>query len=189
MKERIAEASPRFKARMAGVFYLFNILTGALAISASGRLGVAANLIAAACYIAVTLLFYYIFKPVDRSLSLLAAFFSLVGCTIGVLGAFHLAPPHINNLVFFGFYCLLVGYLIFKSNFLPRIFGVFMAFGGLGWLTFLSPSLANHLSPYNLVPGILGEGLLTLWLVVMGVNVQRWKEQASAAGRVTNRSK
>jgi hypothetical protein len=47
MKERIAEASPRFKARMAGVFYLFNILTGALALSASGRLGVAANLVAA----------------------------------------------------------------------------------------------------------------------------------------------
>jgi hypothetical protein len=126
---------------------------------------------------------------VNRSLSLLAAFFSLVGCAIGILGTFHLAPPHIKNLVFFGFYCLLVGYLIFKSSFLPRIFDAFMAFGGLDWLTFLSPSLANFLSPYNLVPGILGEGLLTLWLLVTGVNVQRWKEQAGAVGRVTNHSK
>src|SRR6266545_208048 len=45
-----------------------------------------------------------------------------------------------------------------------------------------SPPLANHLSPYNMVPGILGEGSLTFWLLVNGVNVQRWKEQASAAG-------
>jgi hypothetical protein len=180
MMERIGEASPCLKARIAGVFYLLNIATGALALFASGRLGVAANLIAAMCYIAVTLLFYDIFKPVNRGLSLLAAFISLVGCALGALGAFHLAPPHINNLVFFGFYCLLIGYLIFRSTFLPRILGVLMAIGGLGWLTFLSPVLANYLSPYNLAPGILGEGALTLWLLVKGVNVQRWKDLEAA---------
>jgi len=112
---------------------------------------------------------------------LLAAFFSLVGCAIGPLSLIHLAPSHINPLVFFGFYRLLIGYLIFRSTFLPRILGVLMAIAGLGWLTFLSPPLANHLSPYNLAPGILGEGLLTLWLLAIGVNEQRWKEQASAA--------
>jgi hypothetical protein len=181
MMKQIAEASPRFKARIAGVFYLLNILTGALALFARGRLGVAANLFAAACYIAVTLLFYQIFKPVNRSLSILAALFSLVGCAIGALSLFHLSPPHINNLVFFGFYCLLIGYLIFRSTFLPRFLGVLMAIGGLGWLTFLSTPLANYLSPYNLAPGILGEGALTLWLLVMGVNAQRWNEQAGAA--------
>jgi hypothetical protein len=182
MMERIAEASPRLKARIAGVFYLLTFLTGGAALFVRGRLGSAAGLIAGACYIAVTLLFYDIFKPVNRSLSLLAAFFSLVGCAIGALSPFHLAPPHINNLVFFGFYCLLIGYLIFRSTFLPRILGVLMAIGGLGWLTFLSPPLANYLSPYNLAPGILGEGSLTLWLLVVGVNEQRWKEQAGAAG-------
>lgn len=57
-------------------------------------------------------------RPVNRSLSLLAAFFSLVGCAIGVLNLFHLAPFRISPLVFFGFYCLLIGYLIFKSTFL-----------------------------------------------------------------------
>jgi hypothetical protein len=193
MMERIAQVSPRFKARIAGVFYLLNILTGAFALVFVGRglivYGDAANLIAASSYIIVTLLFYDIFKPVNRSLSLLAVFFSLVGCGIGALGPFHLAPSHINNLIFFGFYCLLIGYLIFRSTFLPRILGVLMAIGGLGWLTFLSPPLANYLSPYNLAPGILGEGALTLWLLVVGVNVQRWMEQAGAAGRVTNHSK
>jgi hypothetical protein len=85
-------------------------------------------------------------------------------------------------LVFFGVYCLLIGYLIFRSAFLPRILGVPMVFAGLGWLTFLSPPLANYLSPYILVLGFLAELSLMLWLLVMGVNVQRWKEQTSAAG-------
>jgi hypothetical protein len=181
MIERIAEASPRFKARMAGVFYLLNIVTGAFALFVRGSLGFAGILVASACYVGVTLLFYDMFKPVNRSLSLLAAFLSLAGCTIGVLSPFHLAPSYINSLVFFGFYCLLIGYLIFRSTFLPRILGVLMAFGGLGWLTFLSPQLGNYLSPHNMFPGVLGEGALTVWLLVVGVNAQRWSEQASAA--------
>ncbi len=178
MTERIAEASPRFKARIAGVFYLLTFLTGGFALFVRGRLGFAADLTSTASYIAVTLLFYDLFKPVSRSLSLLAAFFSLVGCAMGVLNLFHLAPFRISPLVFFGFYCLLIGYLIFRSTFLPRTLGALMAFGGLGWLTFLSRPLANDLSPYNLGPGILGEGALTLWLLVVGVNVPRWREQA-----------
>ena len=64
---------------------------------------------------------------------------------------------------------------------MPRILGGLMALAGLGWLTFLSPPLASHLSPYNLVLGFLAELSLCLWLLVMGVNVQRWKEQASTA--------
>jgi hypothetical protein len=169
----------RLRARIAGVFYLLTFLTGGVALFIRGRLGLVAGLTAGACYIAVTLLFYYIFKPVNRSLSLLAALFSLVGCAMGPLSLFHLVPSRINSLVFFGFYCLLIGYLIFRSTFLPRILGVLMAFAGLGWLTFLSPPLANHLSPYIFAPGILGEGALTLWLLVMGVNEQQWKEETA----------
>jgi hypothetical protein len=159
MMERIAEASPRFRARIAGVLYLLTMVTGILVLKfvTGGRQWLVTNLIATACYIAVTLLFYYIFKPVNRSLSLLAAFFSLAGCAIGVLSLFHLARFGISPLVFFGFYCLLIGYLIFRSIFLPRILGVLMAFGGLGWLTFLSPPLASHLSPTFLPPASSGK--------------------------------
>jgi hypothetical protein len=178
--------SPRSKARLAGVFYLLTFLTGGVALFVRGRLGLAAGLIAGACYIAVTLLFYGIFKPVNRSLSLVAASISLVGCAIGPLSRFHLAP-HISPLVFFGCYCLPIGYLIFSSTFLPRILGVLMAFAGLGWLTFLSPPLANHLSPYVFAPGILGEGALTLWLLVIGVDVPRWQERADAAAASASR--
>jgi Domain of unknown function (DUF4386) len=235
MTKRITETSPCPSARITGVVYLLYFLTAVLgefflkglvvdgdaAATANNilahqslfRLGLATGLIATACYIAVTALFYDLFKPVNRGLSLLAAFFSLVGCAILAFASlFQLAPlvvlggsqylsvfkveqlralalmflglnTQANNIcvVFFGIYCLLIGYLIFKSTFLPRILGVLMALAGLGWLTFLSPPLANHLSPYNLVLGFLAELLLMLWLLVRGVNVQRWKEQASAA--------
>ncbi len=182
--ERIAESSLRPRARITGVVYLLYFLT---AISAEvfigrGRLVLydAVSLISHAFYIAVTLLFYYLFKPVNRSLSLLAALFSLAGCANDLLDLFHLAPYRINSLVFFGPYCLLLGYLIFRSTFLPRILGVLMALAGVGWLIFLSP-LANQLSTYLKVLGFLSEMSLMLWLIVKGVNVQKWKERARAA--------
>jgi len=235
LTERFAEASPRPGARTTGVVYLLYFLTAILGefslrgLVVSGdaaatannilahltlfRLGLASGLIATACYIAVTAFFYGLFKPVNRNLSLLAAFFSLVGCAILAFASlFRLAPLVVLGggqylsvfkveqlralaflllelygqsfnicLVFFGLFDLLIGYLIFRSTFLPRVLGVPMAFAGLGWLTFLYPPLANYLSPYILVLGFLAELLLMLWLLVMGVNVQRWKEQASAA--------
>ena len=85
-------------------------------------------------------------------------------------------------LVFFGVFQLLIGYLIFRSTFLPRILGALIALGGLGWLTFLSPPLATSLLTYLMVLGILAELPLMLWLLVMGVNGERWNEQARAAG-------
>jgi hypothetical protein len=71
-----------------------------------------------------------------------------------------------------------------QVDFLPRILGALTAIAGLCWLTLMSPALANYLSPYSLASALLVEGLAMLWLLVMGVNVQRWKEQASAAGEL-----
>jgi hypothetical protein len=177
----IAETSPRFKARMAAAFFLLTMLTAAfteLFVRISGKLNFVADIAAGAVEIAgmvaVTLLFYAIFKPVNRRLSFLAAAVNLVALTFEAFQIVNIGP------VFGGSYCLLIGYLIFKSTFLPRILGVPMAFAGLGWLTFFSTPLANRLSPYNLAAGILGEGLVILWLLVMGVNAQRWQEQARA---------
>jgi hypothetical protein len=182
--ERITESSPRLTARIAGVFYLLNIATAPIAFYGSSRprLAFAASIAATASYVAVTVLFYYLFRPVNRNLSLVAALFSLAGCAVGELGARHLAAIPINPLVFFGFYCLLIGYLILISTFLPRILGALMAIAGLAWLTFVSPRLADSLSPYVYYPGGIGEGLLTLWLLAMGVNAERWKEQAGVTG-------
>jgi hypothetical protein len=84
-------------------------------------------------------------------------------------------------LVFFGAWCLLIGYLIFRSTFLPRVLGVLLAVSGLGWVTYLYPPLAHRVYPFIAAASALGEIPLELWLIVMGVNAQRWKEQASAA--------
>jgi Domain of unknown function (DUF4386) len=180
MMKRIAEASPHFKARMAGVFFLLTMLTAAfteLFVRISRRLNfvadIAAGVVEISGMVAVTLLFYAIFKPVNRSLSLLAASVNLVALTCEAFQRLNI------GLVFGGFYCLLIGYLIFRSTFLPRILGAPMAFAGLGWMTFLWPPLADHLSPYNLASGLLGDVSVYLWLLMMGVNGQRWKEQSN----------
>jgi hypothetical protein len=182
--ERVAKTAPWPGARITGVVYLLYFLTAVFAEVFVGKARLVAydavNLIAYAFYIAVTMLFYYMFKPVNRNLSLLAALFSLLGCANDVLGLFNLAPFKISSLIFFGPYCLIIGYLVFTSTFLPRILGVLMACAGLGWLVFLSP-LANYFSTYLKALGFLAEASLMLWLIMKGVNVQRWKERASAA--------
>jgi Domain of unknown function (DUF4386) len=179
MMKRIAEASPGFKARIAGALFLLGLLSAVFGEFFVRRLEIAADLIAVSSMIAVTLLLYGIFRAVNRDLSLLAASFNLVGLTCGAL---RWNPRGVDiPVVFDGFYCLLIGYLIFRSTFLPRILGGLIACAGCGWLTFLSPPLARYLSPYNLALGIFGQGSVMLWLLMMGINEQRWKEQASPA--------
>jgi len=227
--------SPLFKARMGGFCWLMCFLTSIYPLIISGRLvvprdaaataanllanealfrsGTAMLLISTAFYIGATLFIYEVLKPVNRSLSLLAAFFSLVGCAVGALSClFDFIPfvilkdaPYLSaftteqlqgltlaflrvraqandiGLVFFGLHCLGVGYLILRSTFLPRIIGTLMVIAGFGWLTFFWPPLAQSLAPFNMMPGGIGELSLTLWLLVKGVNVQRWNEQSSAA--------
>jgi len=84
------------------------------------------------------------------------------------------------GLVFFGFYALLTGYLVIRSTFLPRILGVLGILGGVGWISFLYPPLGYRLFSVIGALGLLGAGAKILWLIVFGVNEQRWKEQASA---------
>ena len=168
-------ASPLIYARVAGSLYVITIVAGTCAVFLpTGRL--AANLLAGLAYVGVTILFYFLFEPVSRGLSLLAALVSLVGCVVGALTAAQLVRIPMSPLVLFGVYCLLIAYLIWLSTFLPRFLAVLMAIGGLGWLTFAVPSLSRALSPFNMLPGIIGETALTLWLLVRGVDVARWHE-------------
>jgi hypothetical protein len=234
---RLAETSPRLKARITGVLYLVTILTGVFAQGFVSRtlvvdgdaaatatnilahkslfqLGFAVFLIEMACQVALAALFYDLLKPAGRSVSLVAAFLGLAGSVIKtfsrvffivplfVLGGAHylsvfsaeqlqalaLLFLKVNDrgagvaLVFFGFYALLTGYLIIRSTFLPRILGVMSVVGGLGWLSFLYLPLAHRAFPYVAVFALLGAAALIVWLLVFGVNEQRWTEQASAAG-------
>ena len=95
------------------------------------------------------------------------------------LEALQWQPYGINlAVVLHGLYCLLAGYLVIQSRFLPRISGLLIAFAGLVWLLYLSPQLSDRIAPYNTAAGLLGEVSLMLWLLIAGVNLQRWNEQA-----------
>jgi hypothetical protein len=178
MLARIAEASPRFKARMAGALSLLGLLAAVFGEFFFRRLEIAGDLIAVASMLAVTLFLYVLFKPVNRGLSLLAASFNLVGLTCGAL---RWNPRGVDiAVVLNGFYCLLIGCLIFRSTFLPRTLGALMTLAALAWLTWLSNPLVTLLSPYNLATGALAELSVFLWLLVMGLNAQKWNDLASA---------
>jgi hypothetical protein len=181
MMKRIA-GSPRFKARMAGALFLLLVVTSTFTeFFARGRLSLAAHIAAGvievSCMIAVTLLFYYIFKPVHMRLSLLAASLNFVAVTILLL---QFLPHSVNvGLGFHGFYWILISYLILKSTFLPRFLSALTTIAGLCWLTFLSLTLTNYLSRYVMASAFLVEGSVFLWLLVMGLNAHKWEEQAN----------
>lgn len=233
--------SPRRAARISGFAYLFTILAGVFAevgVRASVivrndpaataanilahpffyRLGLVADLVMLVSYVAVTVLFYALFKPAGRNASLLAAWFSLMGITVLAVNCLnHAAPlffldssssPYLHAFdtrqlqafallalkfhswgysiagVFFGIYCVLIGYLVYRSGFLPAILGVLMAIGGLSYLVdsvarFLSPALSSQL-PDVMVLGGVAELALCLFLMVKGVDVARWQAKAAA---------
>jgi hypothetical protein len=89
-------------------------------------------------------------------------------------------------LLFFGLCCVLFGYLIHKSGYLPKILGVLLIIGGLGYALFslaqtLAPEFAaRFLFPWLMLPAFPAELGLCLWLLVKGVNVPKWEEKASA---------
>ncbi|HEY3990520.1 MAG TPA: DUF4386 domain-containing protein [Acidobacteriaceae bacterium] len=231
--------SPRTQARIAGFLYLLIILGGLFApfaIAPSGMmlgeaalptagkilaskplyvLGGVAQLVVYASDTGVALIFYELFKPVSRTLALLATFFRLVFVAVASANMFNHFVPLIFlsgadylkgfkpdqlqalalaslrlrvfgfdiALVFFGFHCLVVGYLLFESGFFPRILGLGLAIGGVGYLsnilsTAIPSAIRVHLFPYIMLPAGLAEISLTLWLITVGVNVPRWRERA-----------
>jgi len=91
-------------------------------------------------------------------------------------------------LIFFGCVCLILGYLIFRSGYLPKTVGVLMQIAGLSYLTdsfalILAPSFANRIFPAILIPAFLGEASLCLWLLVKGVNLEKWNARVVSAVR------
>ena len=239
MSDSAVETSPQIYARVGGWLYLIVIVAGIFAeffvrskLIVSGdatatahnimaseslwRLGFAGDLIGSALYVAITLILYVLLRPVDRNLSLLAAFFSLVGCAIGgAISLGHLAPVFLLAgadylkafdlqqlqalallslklhgygedvaIVFFGLYCILLGYLIFRSGYFPKFLGILLPIGGFCYLInsfadFVSPAFSAMIPVYILLPPAVAEFSLCLWLIVMGVNVSKWEEKAN----------
>ena len=85
------------------------------------------------------------------------------------------------GLIFFGFACLIYGYLLFRSGYFPRTLGVLMAIAGLSYLTnsftlILAPAYAGTIFPI-LVLALIGELSLCLWLIVKGVDLPKWEKR------------
>jgi len=236
--EPIVPASPRSKARLAGVCEALEGVTSSYGqvfilgklvvfhnpaatagnIAAHEKLfwiGFVSSILGVAFHIAWTLLFYQLFKPVHKTLAQLATLVSIIVCGLQALTAFlYLCPFLILNsgsyvttlsapqlqdlailffrfnayafevdLVFFGFYCILTGYLIFKSTFLPRLLGVLLMVDGVGWALYIYPPLAAQLFTFIAAASGLAEIPLQLWLLIKGANSQRWNEQAAVAAQ------
>lgn len=239
--EAAQSSSPRLLARIAGWAYLAIIVFGGfgffsgsqitvvgdaaatatniLASELLWRFGFISLLIMLAADVVVAVLFYVLFKPVNKTLALLGCAFRLVMAAILAVvfmarfapvlllqdaasaSAFETAQMQATayvslrlfnrgfdvGLIFFGFDCLIIGWLIFKSTFLPRILGAGLAIAGLCYLVGSFMSLVFpmvDLPFYILLPAFVAELALTLWLIVIGVNPERWKAQASAASPV-----
>ncbi|HYV95399.1 MAG TPA: DUF4386 domain-containing protein [Chitinophagales bacterium] len=218
-------------ARAAGFLYLITIIAGGFAeafvregltvygdaaatahnILASEqmyRFGFVADLLTLICGTLLSLIFYILFKPVNKNLSLLALIFSIVAGAVMAINLLNQLAPllllhqtsylkaftieqlqtlslfFLNfqeqgygiSLLLFAFYFPIIGYLVYKSNFLPRILGVIYALAGLGYLMnslamFLFPHLHPYLFPYVLLPAFMGEVSMSLWLIFKGVRV------------------
>lgn len=92
------------------------------------------------------------------------------------------------GLIFFGMACLVLGYLIARSGYFPRVLGSLMQLAGVCYLTnsfalVLYPRLAATLFPVILLPPFLAELSLALWLVVKGVDVRKWDARAGVPAR------
>jgi len=88
-------------------------------------------------------------------------------------------------MIFFGFFNLFTGYLIFRSTFLPRIIGALLSFAGacylIDYFTWIAnPALGERMLRYLIWEGSAGELTLVFWLLVFGVNAQKWFQKAEA---------
>jgi hypothetical protein len=171
------------------------------------RLGFASFLIESLCDTALALILYVLLKPVNKQLSLLAAFFGLMAtATFAFAELFYFAPQlilgraylntftpdQLNSLVllslkfygyagmiftaYYGMAWIVRSYLIFRSSYLPKFLGVLMVIGGIGFvvrnfLLILAPAYASDLLLMLMFPGGL---IMTGWLLVKGVNVEKW---------------
>jgi hypothetical protein len=89
--------------------------------------------------------------------------------------------------IFFGLWLLPLGYLIYRSGYVPKVIGVLLAVGCLGYLAdtfvqFLAPGIAESVEPFVVAPAAIGELSLVVWLLVKGVRVVERRAPAPAYG-------
>lgn len=241
MTTSAAQTSPQPYARLAGLLYFFIIVVGTWdEVFVRGRIVVSGDAAATAHNMAaseqlwrlgftgevtmwvasiVTMtIFYFLLRPVNRFLALLALLFNLVDtavetvnaglCNFAALflstggGSLSAADPKQLRafaafalrlheygfgvgLLFFACFLVLTGYLFVRSTYFPAWLGVLAAVGGIcyainSYALFAAPALAEVLFPYILVPSFIAELSISLWLIVIGVNVPKWRERGAS---------
>lgn len=167
------------------------------------RLSIVAALLCQLVNIAVVLCLYKILSPVSKSVAKLMVLFSLLAVPIAMLnelnkGAVLLvlenAQPSLEQMnmflhlhdygiqvagIFFGLWLLPMGYLVFKSTFLPKVIGILLVVAGFGYLAdsfvyFINPEFTIVFSEFTFI----GEAAMTFWLLIKGVNAKQWIKQA-----------
>jgi hypothetical protein len=170
-------------ARATGFVYLLYFLTAvagqALVSKGFALPGKVTNFISVSLYIVLGILLYRLFLRTGRILSLVAALFNFAGSAVTLMAFFGDGTAPVNPLLFFGMYCLLIGVLILRSGFLPRIIGLLNATAGIGWFVFLVPLHTHFLDVSIEVFGFIAEAILMVWLLVRGVEEQKWVEDAA----------
>lgn len=232
------ESSPQLYARLAGAFYLGNIILGLfgetvrnkffvagdpaatahnlVTMESLWRVAIATEFIALILMFALAMIYFVLLWPAGKELTLLATFLRVTGgavqavAVLNLLGALSpLTNPAARKaftadqlnamagmalkahglgftlaLLFTGACFLFHGQLIYRSGFLPRILGRMIQLGGACYLInsfgfFLAPAFARMLFPAILLPAFVAELSLSLWLLIKGVNVTRWKALAT----------
>ncbi len=140
------------------------------------------NLIAIAVEIAYSLQLIEAFSPLGNAAYLKAfapeQLYAMASLSIKAHGeGFGIA------LLFFGCFCLVAGYLIFKSGYFPKAIGILYLISGLSYLTssfalILAPTFADRYYFVMASPALIGEASLCLWLLLKGVNVEQWEKRA-----------
>ena len=161
------------------------------------RVGIVSAFLVQLVSIFVVLYLYKLLKPVNQTHALLMVLFLLLAVPITLVNElFHVAvlvllnsaePSHqlvslflelhqhgiFVSQVFWGLWLFPMGYLVFKSGFLPKILGILLMIGCMGYLVdsvthFLLPNFGFTFSEFTFI----GELLLPLWLVVKGVDIE-----------------
>jgi hypothetical protein len=91
--------------------------------------------------------------------------------------------------LFFALHLVLLGWLVYRSGFFPKIAGVLLVLAGIGYFaqsfgTIVAPNLSEVLSTVVLVLAIPGELVFALWLLIKGVDEQKWQARALEAEAV-----
>jgi len=165
-------------ARATGFVYLLYFLTAVAgqALVSKGFVlpGKATNFVSMSLYIVLGILLYRLFRPAGNILSLVAALFNFAGSAVTLTAFFRDGKAPVSPLLFFGMYCLLIGVLILRSAFLPRALGWLNAVAGIGWFVFLAPLHIHSLAVSIEILGFIAEAALMVWLLVKGVEEQKW---------------